>query len=85
MQRPAGERREAGAEDGAGVDEVAIGDDSLVAGALGFVEEGFDQILAEAIQFRRFQRDAATVRFALFVIDVEAPTALAAKSAVVDH
>src|SRR6476659_5902409 len=38
MERPAAERREARAEDEAGVDEIGIGDDAFLQHALGFLE-----------------------------------------------
>ena len=43
VQRPAAERREAGAEDQAGVDQVGVGDDALGEHRLGLVQVGLDQ------------------------------------------
>src|SRR3954462_13709403 len=45
VQRPAAERREAGAEDQAGVGEVRIGDDAFRDRALGFVQVRRDQLV----------------------------------------
>src|SRR6188474_2651343 len=57
VQRPAAERREAGAEDQAGVGEIGVLDDAFVHGRLGLVQVGLDQRVDQALVNR--------VRFAL--------------------
>src|SRR2546423_10074221 len=47
VERPAAERREAGAEDEACVDEIGLSDDTLVEHALRLGEVGADQLLDE--------------------------------------
>src|SRR5438874_8613390 len=44
VQRPAAERREAGAEDEAGIGEIRVGDDAFLYGALRFREIRRDQL-----------------------------------------
>src|SRR4051812_4390992 len=55
VQRPATERREAGAEDESGVGEIGVGDDALVDGALRLAEVRRDQLLDElrTVRIRR--------------------------------
>src|SRR6476659_3596025 len=47
MQRPAAERRKAGAEDHAGIDVIGVGQNLVGKDALTFVEHGLDQLAAE--------------------------------------
>ncbi len=50
MQRAAAERRKAGAEDHAGIDQVGALDDLLVAHPLAFADQRIDQLAAQPLQ-----------------------------------
>src|SRR5258708_20689436 len=52
MQRPAAERREAGAEDESGVDQVGLCADAFLQHALRFGEVSGDQLLHQAAPIR---------------------------------
>src|SRR4051812_3795045 len=80
MQRAAAERREAGAEDEAGVDEIGVGDESFLQHALGFLQVRLDQLVYELLPISvglAFDRFAVLPR-------VDALSALLAELAGVD-
>src|SRR5262245_21239711 len=68
LQRPPSERREPGAEDEPGIDQIGIGDDALAQHRLGFLQVRLDHLLHQ----RLVERVGLALHRLSIIVEVEA-------------